>query len=498
MKHINLRTKSLKINSIFNALYQILALLVPLITTPYISRIFNASILGDYNYYYSILGIFTLVAGYGFTDYGTKMIAEYREEKDKKSIIFWNIFFSKFLISFVCLCAYLAISLSIFSSNKTVLYIFLSMSLYIISIMIDPAFYFQGEENFVSISLRNSLMRIFSTILIFIFIKSENNIILYALFLAGGNLFASLITFFSFKKGEINKPNFKSLHLFKTIKPASSFFVPTLAVSLFTYLNPLLLGLLNSDSSQSGYFSQAFKIVTILASIGSSLSVIMLSRMSYLFHTKNEKEIEKKTKQTFEAFWIVSIPLLFGIISVASRLVPAFFGEGYDEVIPIIYISSPIIILSPLNSLLGSIYYRPRNKIRIQTIILFCASITNVITCLILVKSFGARGAAIGRLVAELIQLPCLLYYAQSKIKLNMVFKTIIKPLGSALIMTVCVLLINKVISNYISRNLYVLIIEIVVGVIVYGTMEIIFKDHFVIEMLQSIKKFFKRRKKEA
>lgn len=494
MKHFSLKTKSLKINTIFNGIYQILALLAPLLTTPYVSRIFNASILGDYNYYYSILGYFTLVATFGFNYYGTKVIAELRDNKEEKSKAFWSIMFAKALLSILCLGIYFIVFFSLFKGNQTAIYIFLSMTLYIVSILVDPIFYFQGNENFVSISIRNTLMRVLTIVLIFVFVKTQDDIVIYSIILSVGNLFATIIMFFSFKKGEINKPKWKELKIWKSFKESFPFFIPSLAVTLFTSLNQTLIGAF-SDSAQSGYYSQAMKIISILSGIAGSLSIIMLSRMSYLFHTNNEKEIKKKIAQTFNALWIIAMPLFFGLLFITSRLVPAFFGAGYEGAIPVIYISSIIIILSPINTIYGSIYYKPKNKIWTQIIIILFSSALNVVLSLLLIPKYGANGAAVGRLIAEFAQFPLLFYYAKNDISLKDVFGGSIKALDSSLIMFFILFFFNKYIATSISRNLIVLIAEILIGALVYGVFEIIFKEEFVIQFLKSIKQKLKKKK---
>lgn len=489
------KTKSLKVNAIFNALYQLLTLLAPIITTPYVSRVFMSSTIGSYNYYYSILGYFTLVAAFGFVDFGTKFIAEKRDNAYDRSQAFYSIFLAKFFLSFVCLIVYLIMIFVFYRDDKTVFYIFLSMSLYIISIMLDPLFFFQGVEKFGSICLRNMIMRLFTIIFIFVIVKNENDIIKYALVLSIGNFLAVIISFLSFKKGDLVKPNFKDIHIFKYFRDSTPYFIAALAVGLFTYLSQTMVGIFSSDPNQNGYFSQGSKIVVALASVSGSISTVMLSRMSYLFKNGTQEEIKHKVHQTFEAFWAVSLPMTLGYISVNKYLIPLFLGAGYEGAIGVGYALSPIIILSSINGLIGALYFRPFNKTWVHSAIILFSSLVNIIVCIVLIPLYGAIGAALGRVVAELVQLPLLLYYSQTFIDIKMIFKSFIKPADNSIIMFISLFGVDYLCSKFIQSNFIMMTVIVIVGVLIYFVLSLITKDSFVLSMMNWVFGKFKRRK---
>ena len=495
-----IKAKSIKINAIFNGIYQILALLTPLLTTPYISRVFGASLIGKYSYYYSYLSYFTLIAAFGFSNYGVKVISEHRDNKYLRSQDFWGIMLSKGLLSTLCLFVYLIITFSIFDDSSSRM-LFLSMALYIVAIMVDPTFYFQGEEKFVSVSLRNIFIRILSLVLVFSVIRDSSDLVWYALIMSGSSLLSTSIMFFSFKKEDIGKPNWRDLNIKKHMWQSFSFFAPSLAVSLFQVLNQNLLGIIGQDDAQNGYYSEAMKFVTLLASLAGSISVIMLSRMSYLYEIKDEKQIRDKTIKTFQAFWAVALPCTFGLAAINQYLIPVFLGSGFEGTIPVLYIVCPIIIFSPLNGLFGSIYFRPVNKIWTQTYIIFFAAFLSVIANLILIGPYKAIGCAIGSLIAEFSQFPLLLYYSRKTIKPSMVFGAAIKPFDSSLIMFAITFASGQLMTDASVNKYVVLVAMILIGISSYALASILFKDEFVMMMLKTVirktkdinKKVFKR-----
>ena len=476
---------SLKVNAIFNTIYQILILIVPLITTPYISRVLGASNNGIYANFYSLVQYFVLVTTFGFVDYGTKAIAEKRDSNREKTINFYSIYIAKIILGFICLVFYIVTILTFFKKSDWLFA--LCFSVYIFSAMIDPLFYFQGEEKFVSICIRNLILKVISTICVFIFVRSENDLFIYTIILGLSQLLSIIIIFPGIKFKNFEKVSLKDLNIKKSLICAFPYFVPSLAVTLFSYVNQTLIGFLGGNDEESGYFAQSVKIIQILACIPSSLNILMLSRISYLNSVSNEVEIRRKIKKTLEAFWIISWPILFGLCGICSIFIPIFLGEGYESCIVLIYIMCPTIILGPLNGLYGNLYFRPKNKIWTQTYIILFSALLNLILCFILIPSLGGIGTSIGRIVAEFMQLPLLMFFSRKYMDNKMVFKVGIKSFFSSSVMFIMIYFLKNYLVIAINNSILILIILILAGIIIYLISELILKEEFLITNLKLV-----------
>ena len=482
---------SLKTNAIFNALYQILLLIVPLITTPYVSRVLGPSQNGVYANLFSVSQYFILVATFGLVEYGTIQIAKNRDNLKNKTKYFVSVFGTKLILGIGSALLYIVTCYFLYDYNTFLLS--LIFSLLIITTAIDPIFYFQGEERFINICIKNMILKILTTVFIFIFVKKQEDLYIYALILSIGQLLSTVILIPSIKFKEFVKVEINFNDFFECFKNSFAFFVPSLAVTLFTYLNQTLIGAMNPNINQSGYFAQAVKIIQILAIVASSLSTIMLSRISYLNAINDEEEIQRKIKKTFQAFWVISIPLILGVIVIASNFIPLFLGEGYDECVILIYVLSPTIILGPLNGFYGSLYYRPKNKIRIQTFIILGSAVLNLIVSILLIPQYGALGTAIGRLIAEFCQLPFLIYFSRNYIKTKDLVFSSIKPITSGVIMFICVLLFKLYGATLVNNEIVSLLLMIMIGAVVYGALELTLKDDIVYSNFKLVtRKLFK------
>ncbi len=483
------KNNSLKLNTIFNAIYQILALLVPLVTTPFVSRMLGPESIGQYSFYFSIVSYFTLIAAFGFNDLGTKEIAETRDDKIKKTNVFFSLLISKLLFGVLVIGVFL-IYVFVASNDLNTFICYLCLGLYILATILDFTFFFQGEEKFIGICLRNIATRVFTLVLIFVLIKSSEDLRVYCLILGVGQLFASLIMCFGFRRNTFTKIILKDLHPLRYIKLAFPYFIPALSVSLFTYLNQVLLGAMNVSDAENGYYGMAVKIAQILSVLAGSISIIMFSRISYLIQKNNIEEVKHKIRQTFSAFWILSIPLFLGIYAVCDIFVPIFLGPGYDKVVILIYILAPQIVFGPLNGLYGYLYFRPYNKIWIQTAIIFASSIFNIVLAVILIPSYESIGTSIGKVCAEFVQLPFLIYFSRKFINAKETFKESIKPLISGSIMFVVVFLSDYLLGGIILNKIILLIILIFEGSLIYYIFEIVLKDYLVFNTTKQILNF--------
>ncbi|MFQ7094390.1 MAG: oligosaccharide flippase family protein [Ruminococcus sp.] len=82
---------SIKKNYIYNTLYEILAIIAPLITAPYVSRVFGADGVGIYSYTSAITAYFTMFSAMGIKSYGQREIAQHRENPQECSKLFWEL-----------------------------------------------------------------------------------------------------------------------------------------------------------------------------------------------------------------------------------------------------------------------------------------------------------------------------------------------------------------------------------------------------------------------
>ena len=173
---------NIKKNLIYNIAYQILIVIVPFITSPYLARTLGSQKIGIYSYTYSIAFYFMIIAVLGVSNYGNRSIAKVRDNKEKLNLTFSSIYVVQMTMSILMIIAYV-IYLSFIAGEFKIISIIQGM--YIIANALDITWFFYGMENFKVIVLRNSVVKALSLILILALVRTQNDLWVYTAIMAG-------------------------------------------------------------------------------------------------------------------------------------------------------------------------------------------------------------------------------------------------------------------------------------------------------------------------
>lgn len=487
-----MKTDNVKKSFVYNLFLKLVIFIIPLIVTPYLSRVLTKTGVGDYSYSSSIVTYFTLIISFGFTDYGTKSIAKYRDNKEDLSSCFWNIVFSKIILLFLILIAYIfVVSLFSFGDDlpKSVYYSYIPL---LIGTGINITFLYQGIEKFKILSFINVIFKIVSLILIFLLVKSANDLIIYVIIQSSYTLIVSLFLF-AFSRKIISKPNFNRIKIIDSFKESLIYFLPTVAVTLYTVVDKTMIGAMASKE-ELAYYQQAYKLIEIPCNAVNAIVPVMLARMSYLFKIGNQTEIQNKTKQLFQLMSLMIFPCMSGLYLIADIFVPQYFGVDFSPAISVLYILIPLIFITTISNNIRNIYYAPQNKLLTLTIILFIGALVNLILNYFIIPRYGANGAAFTSIISELLIFIFLIVFSFKKIKYFDLIKSMIKPGIASIIMFVCLFLLNKLLYANNVRSMIVFIVDIGLGVIIYLIMCLVLKEAYLFSAFLKIKnKFIKK-----
>lgn len=466
-------------NYIFNLTYQILAIITPLITTPYLSRVLKAENIGIFSYSLSITTYFILLGALGVGIYGQREIAYVQNDRDKRSTTFFEIFFMRFLT--------LSISMLIFYytfciNGQYVVY-YRILLLEIIANIIDISWYFQGLEEFKKTVSRNIIVKVCSLISIFIFVKEATDLHKYFIIYVLSNLFGNLSLWFYIPK-YINISKIRRLNIFRHLKPAIILLIPQIANQIYTVLDKTMLGIMISCKSEVGYYEQSQKIIKLLITIATSLGTVMMPRIAATYAIGKKEEIKKYINNSFAYTMMIAFPLMMGLISIANNFVPIFFGEGYDKVATLLCILSPIIIFIGLSNVTGIQYLLPTKQQNKYTISVILGAIFNFTLNIILIKEFASIGASIASVIAEMIVAFAQLYFLRREIKVYDIIKVSYKYFIASIIMFAS----SVFITFFIYNKIVSIFIQISISILVYFFVLIIMKDKMILKGLNLMK----------
>ncbi|WP_276861679.1 flippase [Anaerococcus tetradius] len=386
---------SIKKNLLYNSIYQILLFLIPIITAPYISRVLGTRGIGLYSFNNSIAYYFVIFTMLGLNNYGNREVARTRDDKKKLSKSFFSIYGLQFICGIITNILYLLYSF--FITNNLIL----SISLYplVLAAMFDINWFYFGVENFRFTIIRNVIIKILTTISIFVFVNDMNDVAVYCLILSIGMLLSNLSLWTLLGKYvDIYIPRWEEIRIH--IRPNLLLFVTVISVSLFKIMDKIMLGVITT-SNEVGLYESAEKIIAIPTAFVLSLGTVMLPRMSNVI-AKNDKSRSLELIENSIIFAIfLSTSLGFGIMGISKEFVPIFFGDGFEKCIYLLWILLPSSIFIAFANVIRTQYLLPIGDDKTYVISSIIGAIINLIINYILIPKLGSIGAAIGTLVSE-------------------------------------------------------------------------------------------------
>ena len=447
-------------NFLYNVSYQLLVIILPLITVPYVSNILGAEGIGDYAFTYANMQYFVIFGMVGITLYGNRQIAYVRDNKEKLRNTFFSIYTLQLITTTISFILYLIFVLVFNNGDYKWLYIVQGIN--IIASMADISWLFMGLEQFKKTVVRNTIVKLASLASIFIFVKSSNHTVIYTLILALSALVGNL-TFWLYVPKAIGFKSIKISELNLHLKASLALFIPQIAIQIYVLLDRTMLGAI-TDTVQVGFYENSQKIVKIVLTLATAIGTVMMPKIANTVASGDMKKVKYYIKNSFFFVSALSIPLMFGLMGVAPELSPWFFGNNFAGIEKLIIISSLIILAISWSNVLGMQLLVPLNKTKEFTISVTSGAIINFVLNLVLIKNFGATGACISTIIAEFTVTSVQFYLIKDFIKAKELIKPVLLFIPTATVMYIFVRIVGRSMGAGIVTN----IIQGIVGVISY------------------------------
>lgn len=476
--------KSIKKNYIYNVSYQILVLITPLITAPYISRVLGADGIGTISYAESIVSYFVLFATLGISTYGQREISYVQDSRENRSEVFWNTKVLEFTTSLIALVVYV-----IFAVSRKEYYIYLTLSFHLLSVFADVTWFFQGMEEFGKIVLRNSILRLANIIYLFLVVRTRQDILLYVFGTAFFG-FLSTVSLWGYLPRYVNKISTVELHPYKNITTVISLFVPTVAIQIYTVLDKTMIGIITQNSFENGYYEQALRISKMVLTVVTALGTVMIPRIGYHFKNGETDKVRQFMYRGYRFVWFLGIPLCLGMIGIAGNFVPWFFGNGYEKVIPLIQILSFLIIAIGINNVTGMQYLIPTGRQNLFTLTVVVGDCINFTMNLVFIKLFQSVGAAVASVTAETAIAVVQLFFVRKELSPMQVIRESYHYIGAGAVMA-CALCLT---GRFLDSSLVNTMLAVTIGAGAYFSVLWIMKDDFFRSNVEAVLKKIKRK----
>lgn len=445
-------------NYLYNVGYQVLVMILPLITVPYIARVIGAHGVGVNAYTNSIIQYFILFGSIGVNLYGNRSIAYVRDNKKEMSKVFWEITVLKVI---TVTLAYLVFLLFLLFTNKYQHY-FLYQSILILAAGLDISWLFMGIEDFQKPVLRNMLVKIASVVLIFSLVKTSNDLGMYIL-ITSGSIFVGNLTLWPYLRKTVRRIHLRKLQIWKHLRPSLSLFIPQIAIQIYLVLNKTMLGALVSVTS-AGYFDNADKLVKVILAVVTATGTVMLPRVAHTFAKGNNEKVNEYLYTSFDMVSLIATPMMFGLMAISPKFAPWFFGQNFLGIETLVMVLSPVILLIGWSNVTGQQYLMPTHKMKYFTYSVTVGAVVNLLLNILMIPLWGAVGACIATVISEALVCIVQFYSVKKFIPIKKMFLNIWKYLVAGILMFVAVYYLNVTWQF----NMTYLFIEVAIGITIY------------------------------
>ncbi len=467
---------SVKKNYLYNLISQMLTILLPVVTMPYITRVLGNGNLGIFNYAQSIVNYFILFGCIGLNDYSQREIAACKGDRHKQSVVFREVLLVRLVTVSLSAAIYFA---GIVQTVDYPLY-YSIFGLELLAALLDISWFHQGNENFRSQAIRTIATRFLGLVCIFLFVKTEADLYAYILCCSGAIL-AGNLSLWLMLKNELEPVPLKELRPWRHIRGCLTMFLPQIAINVYTQLDKTMLGLLTDhDYDQVGYYSQAEKIVKLAMTVVTSLGTIMLSRITIALNKESMDAVKEYIHKSMRFVCLLAWPITVGLAVAAEDMVPWFFGEGYEPVVPCMVALSPLVVIIGVGCVFGRHYMVPARRMKEFTATVVLGMTVNMLLNVLLIPYFGAMGAVAATLVAELT-VSLSQYLLVRKLFPPRIFLAGGKNMLAALAMGAGVWLL----ASFLPPTIWATALEVGTGVVLYFGLLLLLRDEFLLENLK-------------
>jgi len=332
--------------------------------------------------------------------------------------------------------------------------------------------------------------------LVFLLVRDADDVALYCAIQTGSVFISNLILWPQLKK-MVRRIPWRRLRFSRHYKEVLVYFIPTIATSVYTVLDKTMIGTITNDMAQNGFYENAHKIINILLTIVTSLNVVVGVRTSYLFGRNKQEEIRNHIRDTFRFMYMLTFPLCAGLVACGRGFAIEFYGSDFSEAGDMIMLFAPLLFIIGTSNVLGSLYLTPSGQRGRSNRAIIAGAATNLVLNLVLIPHYGAYGAVVASVAAELVISSLYLKFSHEFISAWQLLGMAARYGAFAAIMFVPTYWLGQFLGEGLKVEAYVILCQIALGAVIYGALLILFRDPVWLAAKDLLKKKTKQHPKE-
>lgn len=467
------KTRSVKFNFAMNVILTASTMIFPLITFPYISRILLPAGVGKVNFATSVVSYFSMIAMLGVPVYGVRACAQVRDNKEELSrtvqeILFINLIMGSVIYIFYFLALW---NIARLREDSALFYV---MSTTIFFNVIGVEWLYKGLEQYSYITARSIVFKFIGLLLMFILVRDKEDYVIYAAITIVAGVGSNILNFF-YLRNYIDLHPVGHYHIRRHLKAVIVFFLMSVATTIYTNLDTVMLGFMKNDA-EVGYYTAAVKVKTILVSFVTALSAVLLPRVSYYVEQGLQQEFLKVSRKALNFVVVAAVPVTVYFILYAEEAILLLSGKDFGNAVLPMQIIMPTVLFIGITNVLGIQILVPLGKEKLVFYSVLIGAIVDLFINAIYIPSMASAGAALGTVIAEFV------VFIVQMLMLSRQAKDLFEEvqLGKILAATGCGILSCMWIRDMSWMNFWKLVASGSMFMCGYGIVLIIVKEKFV------------------
>lgn len=415
---------SLKKNAIMNFLLNFSKLVFPLISFPYVTRRLTIDGIGNVNFYTTVGTYAVMLAGLGIGTYGIRTISLKRESKKELSICVQELFLIK-LISTIIIEILLIFGYCFVPQLRQEPILFFTQVLEVFANILALDWFYSGIEQYAYVTKRAVSVRFISLALLFVLVRTKDDYIIYGILNAVTTLITIIINLiYSRRYVSYRFLGLRNYNLKQHIKPSFTLFGAILAVSIYTSLDTIMLGLICNNEAV-GLYTVAVKIKSILLTFVNSISAVLFPRLSYYIEKNNTDDYKKILSKSITLILMICIPLTTFFMLEARDSILVLSGSKYLAAVPGMILLMPILLISGFSNIIGNQILLPHKMDNFFLKAVVAGAVVDFLLNLLMMPIWGYIGATLATLFAEIVQASIQIYYSKSYLRQALNYKSL-------------------------------------------------------------------------
>lgn len=474
--------KKTLLNIVYNAIYQIFLVLVPLVTVPYLSRVLGPKTYGIYSSVNNIVQFLMVLCILSVSYIGMRTISRVRAHGSVQELTdaFWGLWYFQALAGLVTIL--LTVLVCLIFRVKYWNYLLLMLP-YLISAQVDISWFFQGLADFGKVVLRNTIVKLVSVFLILLLVKSPNDLWKYLLIMSISTMLGSMVFWLGIRH-YVGKPAKHFYRFNTTIIAIVTLMIPQIATQIYTSLDKPLLGFFQ-NSAQVAFYDNSQRISNMILGVITSISLVIMPKMA----SQTKEEQKQILKKSLEA--TIMLGTMFSVVIMANtkEFVPFFFGEKFIPMTPLMYFFTLTIIMIPTGGVFANQFALANRRDKDYAFPVVVGAILEIILSCLLDKIWAAMGAMIAILVTEFIVLILRLWVVRDAYD----FKYVFHDVPIYFLIGVISLLVGTIMPQIVPSAFINMTIKSIIMLVIYLGLMMMFKLDFNQDIKNLVRRILKR-----